>query len=247
MPFLFIGSGCADVTNQRIQTVVVAPAWTSVDQGIERIALSAQFASSTHIIAYAFSPEDYVFRFTFSTSSQFVSGWQKTVPESVAAFNGAFFHEDQYPSGTLITQGVSVGTRSFDTDKSGLLDLAPIARIVDGVNQDLNAAPGREAAQSFPMLVRDRQPSVLTESGKTARRTFAAERDDGAIVLGVVTDGTLTLYQLAHDLARRELRLRTALNLDGGPSSGMSVHLPIWQEVSDSLTPIPISIIVIPK
>jgi uncharacterized protein YigE (DUF2233 family) len=218
-----------------------------VDQGVERIALSSLYVSSTHIIAYAFNPEAYGFRFTFSTSSQVVSEWQRAFPESVAAFNGAFFHDDQFPSGTLITQGQSVGTRSFDTDKSGLLDLAPIMRITDGVDQDLSITPGREAAQSFPMLIRDHQPSVLTESGKTARRTFVAERDDGAIVLGVVTDGVLTLYQLAIELARQELRLRTALNLDGGPSSGMSVQLPAWHEVSDSLVPIPIAIVVIPK
>ena len=218
--------------------------WVTVAPGIQQFSVSLTAPQTGHLVLFAFDPKQFDFRFAYSTSSQTVAEWHRHFPEAVAVFNGSYFHEDQTPSGDLISGGKDLSPRSFDLDKSAVIELAPQFRIIDTLNQPFDAAVSQEAAQSFPVLIRRGQRAVLEDSGKIARRTFVGMRNDGWAVLGTLSDGELSLFQLAQTLSRSEFLMQTALNLDGGPSTGYSFTAGDREQVSNSFVPVPISVIV---
>ncbi|MCC7357499.1 phosphodiester glycosidase family protein [Candidatus Uhrbacteria bacterium] len=218
--------------------------WAMIANGIQQKSVSLSSPQTGHLLLTAFDPKQFDFRFAYSTSSKTVTEWHQVFSSAVAVFNGSYFHEDKTPSGDLITQGKDASSRAFDLDKSAVLELAPQFRIVDTLNQPFDAAASQEAAQSFPMLVRRGQSAVLEDSGKTARRTFVGVRNDGWAVFGVLADSELSLFQLSQKLSQTDLQMQTALNLDGGPSTGYSFTAGNIEQVANSFTQVPISIIV---
>ena len=241
------GFGCAPVSSDVpiIQKPMEqAQAWAMVAPGVQQLSVSLTTPQSGHIVLFAFDPKQFDFRFAYSTSSKTVVEWHRAFPEALAVFNGSYFHEDQTPSGDLISGGKDLSPRSFDLDKSAMIELAPQFRIIDTLNQPFDANVSREAAQSFPVLVRRGQSAVLEDSGKIARRTFVGVRNDGWAILGTLADGELSLFQLAQTLSRSEFLIQTALNLDGGPSTGFSFTAGDREQVSNSFVPVPISVIV---
>ncbi len=241
------GFGCVPVSSdvsitqkptEQVQT------WTVLAPGVQQLSVSLTAPQAGHVVLFAFDPKQFDFRFAYSTSSKTVVEWHQAFPEALAVFNGSYFHEDQTPSGDLIRDGKDLSPRSFDLDKSAVIELAPQFRIIDTLNQPFDANVSQEAAQSFPVLVRRGQSAVLEDSGKIARRTFVGVRNDGWAVLGTLADGELSLFQLAQTLSRSEFLMQTALNLDGGPSTGYSFLSENSEQVSNSFTTVPISVIV---
>ena len=227
------GAGC-----QKKQTVKEVPmvSWEVVSDGVERIELPLRKASSTHVIAYAYDPEKFSFEFAYSTSAKTIASWMPEYPNAKAILNGVYFHEDYTPSGDLIDEGVRTTNRAFDLDKSLYLVLDPAFGFAT------TSGPFLEAGQSYPVLVRDGAAAVLSDSGKTARRTFAGIRNDGKAVFGVLDEAEISLFEFSNELARTELDLKTALNLDGGPSTGMMVREP--DESINSIFPVPVVIVI---
>ena len=56
---------------------------------------------------------------------------------------------------------------------------------------------------------------------RIARRTVVAQDRAGRILFFVANRGTFTLHGLSRYLVESDLELDVALNLDGGPSSGL--------------------------
>jgi uncharacterized protein YigE (DUF2233 family) len=103
----------------------------------------------------------------------------------------------------------------------------------------------REAVQSFPVLVKPGGVMGFpadADAGQTTRRTVVAQDRDGRILFLVAPNGHLSLHALAVWLVESDLDLDIALNLDGGPSSGL------WMAEGpqvDSMLPVPAVIAVI--
>lgn len=232
-----MGAGCQKVsTKQEIPKI----AWGAVSDGMERIEVPLSDATTTHLVAYAFDTGKFSFDFAYSTSGKTIAPWMAEYPKATAILNGVYFNEDYTPSGDLIDEGVRTTNRRFDIDKSAYLEFDPVFGIADATS----TASG-EAGQSYPVLVRDSVAAVVSDSGKTARRTFAGIRNDGKAVFGVLDSGELSLHDLSQELARPELGLKTALNLDGGPSTGMMVREP--EESMNSIFPVPVVIVIYRK
>ena len=102
--------------------------------------------------------------------------------------------------------------------------------------------------QSFPVLVKPGGepgfPAEL-EDNVTARRTVIAQDREGRILLLVSPRGDFTLHRLSLHLTNSDLDLDIALNLDGGPSTGIMLAEP--REVIPSQTLLPIVILVYPR
>ncbi|NBS41933.1 hypothetical protein EBS80_04745, partial [bacterium] len=81
-----------------------------------------------------------------------------------------------------------------------------------------------EMLLSFPTLIADGKPLVESDSGQRARRTAVAEDADMVDYVIVTEKGTLTLYELSHWLAQQPEKFVIAGNLDGGPSTGISIE-----------------------
>lgn len=103
-----------------------------------------------------------------------------------------------------------------------------------------------QAVQSVPMLV-DGGAVVpgIPENGARNRRSFVALDEQERVLLGVSQTAAWTLTDLATYLANEPtLGVRTALNLDGGASSGMWVRGALDGVLTNSLDAVPSVIVV---
>lgn len=143
--------------------------------------------------------------------------------------NGGFFDRDGKPVGLAISEGV-VLSRIAKTLSGGVLTF-------DGARAELFASEGfvlpdggTFAVQCRPRLVVDRAPNVRSDDGKRAERTALCTRDAGGTLSVVIVRGSEdgesagpSLFALARYLV--DAGCESALNLDGGPSTGVA-----WRE-----------------
>jgi uncharacterized protein YigE (DUF2233 family) len=140
--------------------------------------------------------------------------------------NAGFFDQDGKALGLAISNGeklaplarsLSGGVVTFDGDRARLFATESFT-LPDGA---------RFAIQCRPRLVVDGAPNVRSDDGKRAERTALCLRDGGRTI-DVVTaratqagdPGGPSLYAMGRWLAARGCE--NALNLDGGPSTGVS-------------------------
>jgi hypothetical protein len=217
--------------------------WKQVVPDIERLDYVTTSNTEMTLTLYRFAPGQFDWRFAYASSSQNVSGWLASEPNASVAANAFYFHEDQTPSGFLVTSGTRVGSREFDWKKTGLLELAPTLRILDTKYEEVDQATLKEAGQSYPFLVKDGQNVVTEDSGKRARRTFIGFDERDRLYLGIVSFAPVSLWELGDLLAHMPIHWRYVLNLDGGPSSGLAVRASDRSEIIDSYVPVPIVIL----
>jgi uncharacterized protein YigE (DUF2233 family) len=143
--------------------------------------------------------------------------------------NGGFFDPEGKPVGLAVSDG-AVLSRLGKSLSGGVLTS-------DGLHAELFAAEGfvlpdggTFAIQCRPRLVVQRSANVKSDDGKRAERTALCTRAAGRIVDVVVVRGSddgespgPSLFALAHHLAAAGCE--SALNLDGGPSTGVA-----WRE-----------------
>jgi uncharacterized protein YigE (DUF2233 family) len=107
------------------------------------------------------------------------------------------------------------------------------------------AEPLVGAVQSFPLLVKPGGElgfPLSADNGARARRSVIAKDRVGRILLMVAPRGYFTLHELSAWLTASDLDLDIALNLDGGPSSGLWAAAgmrPLTSSPLDSLGPVP--------
>lgn len=145
-------------------------------------------------------------------------------PKALAVVNGGYFEADFRPTTWVVDASVQLSAKS-DTSKGGVLALGREGVYI-GPMGGLTFAP-RLAVQSFPLVVEpEGKPGVYRDDGRRAARTIACLVDESLHFIVVTAprgDGP-TLFEIATLL--REPRpsgfgCRRALNLDGGPSSGV--------------------------
>lgn len=145
-------------------------------------------------------------------------------PGVLVALNGGYFEPDFRPTTWLVDEGVELSPKA-DTSKGGVLALGP-AGIYLGSMAGLPFAP-LLAVQSFPLVVEpEGKAGVYRDDGRRAARTIACLVGTVLhfIVISAARGDGPTLFETAALL--REPRpsgfgCRRALNLDGGPSSGI--------------------------
>lgn len=179
---------------------------------------------------------------------QQVRDWQM-LAGALAVVNAGFFNQDNRITGLLISDGQihgqtyrGFGGMFFVRDgRPGLRWLAehpyrPDPRIT-------------QAVQSFPMLARDGQViDGIPASGRPSRRSFVGIDREGWVVFGVTTMPVWSLTALAEYLVHRSgLALDSALNLDGGASSGLWVSGVPDGLLVNSIDPVPAVIVILPR
>jgi uncharacterized protein YigE (DUF2233 family) len=161
--------------------------------------------------------------------------------------NAGFFQEDYSVAGLLVTGGVVFGT-SFDQITAPGYESGGMFSISSGVldirsTEAFPYLPGEpldEAVQGLPLLLDDGGvPLIFDLPSRPTRRTVVALDDSGRLLLIAVTQGAVTLTSLREWLAASpELSLSSALNVDGGASTGISIQLGGWSLLTDSYTPV---------
>lgn len=155
---------------------------------------------------------------------------ERSVPMAV---NGGFFNHDFSPSGLLLSRGKRIAPVRRGGGSGILVVRNARAELVardDALPDDVDFA-----MQCGPRLIeRDGSVGIHRDDGKRAARTVACIREHGEVLDLIVVftpesigDGP-TLFQLAERLSKPLAASDTtgcaaALNLDGGPSTGMVV------------------------
>jgi Phosphodiester glycosidase len=146
-------------------------------------------------------------------------------PAALAIVNGGYFEADFRPSGWLKRGGVELMTKA-DTGKGGVLALGPGGERYIGPFSGLTFEP-ELAIQSFPLIVEvDGSAGIRRDDGRRAARTVVCWVDGRMhfVVIAAPRGDGPTLFESV-ELLRRPwpdgFGCKAALNLDGGPSSGV--------------------------
>ncbi len=218
-------------------------AWQIINDRLVRREDENIASSTARLIVYRFSRDRFDLTVENATSTGFISDWRAAYPQATAIINAEYFLPDKSPAGYLISHGQVINKSTFDLARSAFLIGGTAARI-DSLTATSTLTQAGDIIQSYPLLIKNTQPNVPTESGLHARRSFIGFDSSGNLYLGVVTGGDITLHELANYLASMKVSWQNVLNLDGGPSTGISVSQGDWHELLDSATTIPNVIIV---
>lgn len=224
--------------------------WQFVQAGLERRMIRLFNHQNQHIESlYIYRLDQNYFRtdIAYHETPQNLEDWHKETNAELIV-NGGFFRveNDKYiPNGLTIVNGQIFGS-SYDSF-AGMLSIDAGWAELRWLAQDPYdpAEPLQAALQSFPLLVRPGGElgfPAESEDNVQARRTVIAQDREGRILFIVAPRGHFTLHQLSLYLTGSDLNLDIALNLDGGPSSGIWVSEP--REIIPSQTLLPIVILV---
>jgi len=198
-------------------------------------------------------PRRFHFRVLYTPGvGRVVSEWNNgfnTAPLMV--LNGGYFTPEYETAGLLVSDGQVYG--SPYSEYAGMLAILPggrtevrwlAAQPYDASEMLLGAV------QSFPVLIKPGGVMGFpadADEGLPARRTVVAQDRRGRILFVVAPRGYLSLHELAVWLAGSDLMLETALNLDGGQSTGLFLTADQARFEIDSQVPVPSVIAVMPR
>ncbi|MBI2551652.1 phosphodiester glycosidase family protein [Candidatus Uhrbacteria bacterium] len=240
-------SGCGSVSQEIVlpqmpvqppieEPMVPSNAWIAVDGYLERLGYVDPAAATVRAVVYRWPLAQAELRLV-QDAPHTIREWKTIHPEGFLVINGVYFHDDMLPSGYAAVRGTRIGDRMFDLDKSAAVLLSPTLRLTK-MDSEGELKDPLDIFQTFPWLVYDRAPAVAEDSGLRARRTFLGTDGTYAYV-GVVSDSPLTLFALSHLLPKMGVDWTEVVNLDGGPSTGLSVQTGSFEETIDSLTAVP--------
>ncbi len=181
---------------------------------------------------------------------QTLDSWQQN-SGALIALNAGYFTAEQFATGLTIVQGQPSGS-----SYGPFAGMVTIGGTEPSSNIDvrwLNQVPYNPAEQlwggfqSFPILVSSVGVAAFpasADNGDRARRTVIGKDGAGNILLMAAGRGGLTLSELSDWLAGSDFDLQIAINLDGGPSTGMMLEHPDQTIRILPFTPLPTVLLV---
>lgn len=169
-----------------------------------------------------------------------IEQWQ-TETQAMMVINGGFFTAAKRMDGLMVSFGFAYG-RSFSEGgmffirqgEASIRDLS-IDPYVVGEETDFD-----EAMQAYPVLVYEGRAAHDFNDERYNRRTAVAIDEQGRIIFMVIDQPTVSLYELSRWLPRASLDIESALNLDGGSSTGMAIETEQESLLVNSKGPLPI-------
>ena len=220
--------------------------WVGLRPGLDRRTFNImddqnQWVEALHV--FRLDPHQYRWDVAYHRTPQSLRDWQAET-NALIVVNGGYFRieNDEYiPNGLTIANGEVIGT-SYGTF-AGMLavtqdgpELRWLKQEPYNPNEDLLAA-----LQSFPILVKPGGKLGLSEEHedhRKASRTVIGQDIQGRILLMIAPEGYFTLQRLSATLTESDLELDIAINLDGGPSSGILVANPPEEISGETLLPV---------
>ncbi len=248
-----LGLGCNDQTHTldvspvtqgnipTVQTTVAYPNWTNVVTGVHIKQTTITHNSAEELFTIVrFAPGDHPIKIAVDVDHpKTLANWQKQL-HAIAMINGGYFDENYKPTTQVMVDGKRYG--HFLSGHTAMAytntETDPTWKITTADQIALDDA--WLGIQSYPLLV-DEANNIFTEgSDHVAQRTVLAQDQDGQIYFIVAEYGVLALNQLSTSLATQlNLPLEQALNLDGGPSTGIALQGDNITYLEDS-APVPV-------
>jgi uncharacterized protein YigE (DUF2233 family) len=227
--------------------------WERLRPGLERRVINLLRETGEpfeHLFILRLEPNRYLFGVGYHPQPQSLEAWQSET-NALIVLNGGYFRLEAgipVPNGLAITNGEAMGSSYGDfAGMFAITQHGPKLRWLAQEPYDPNE-PLLAALQSFPVLVKPGGQLGFPageEDNQAARRSVVGMDRDGRLVLLVASIGNFTLHKLSAYLVQSDLDLDIAINLDGGPSSGMLLAEPF--EVIPAYAPLPIVITVIER
>jgi len=197
--------------------------WTQIDIGLN----IKQFLADTQntITVLRIDKNQYQWALAQDIKNpRIVSQWQEKLRAEIV-INGSYFDENNNATGFLMIEKEKFGNLSLNGKNgyTGMLlikDNQPELRYLPKENYKNEKVDF--ALQTFPTLIYNNKSLITEDSGKTARRTVLAQAKDGKTYI-IISESFISLYKLAKWLENSELDINIAINLDGGPSTGLIV------------------------
>lgn len=196
--------------------------------------------SDSDIEIFKLDKQRFTVQILSASYGQHVSTWSNNTTNTIS-INGGYFHEDYTPSGYLVVDGKRIGDKKFDEDKTGMVVIQDNKLSI----RDLKVQPLKEgenfdyALQSYPFLIRNGVGAIKEDSRQEYRRSAIGLDKEDNIYLIIVNSSDLSLYEFMNELLKSDIPFIDVLNLDGGPSSGIGIHIGDYNEVIDSVFPVP--------
>jgi hypothetical protein len=176
---------------------------------------------------------------------------KRLLPEGgLAVVNGGYFEVDFRPSTWVVRRGVELSPKA-STAKGGVLALGSGGPFV-GPFQSLGFAP-ELAVQSYPLIVEaDGSPGIHRDDGRRAARTVACLVGNALhfVLISAPRGEGPTLFEsvpLLREPPPRGFGCRAALNLDGGPSTGVWFGSSVPAKQRLPFAPVGYAIAILPK
>jgi uncharacterized protein YigE (DUF2233 family) len=174
-----------------------------------------------------------------------VNNWMQQT-NAVAIINGGFFDVKNRAVALLVSNGQSHGTSysgfggMLSVDNQGHVSLRSLR------DQPYNPSDEQleQATQASPMLMIGGHRTQFQADSSARRWSVIAMDKQGRLLLIVSPSLTFSLDQMADLVASSDLSLETAMNLDGGASTGLYVNGGDQKVTIDALTLLPIAIII---
>ncbi len=227
--------------------------WVTIRSGLERRGIVLRDAAEDpleDITLLRIEPDRFRFEVAYDPKGRELDDWLAGTGAEVIV-NGGYFRKEQeeyFPDGLIVAGGKTFG-ESYG-DFAGMFavgESGPELRWLRRTSYD-PSEPLSAALQCFPVLIKPGGRigfPAESEDGIRARRTVIGQDRGGRILFLVASRGYFTLRQLSVYLHGGDLDLVIAMNLDGGPSSGMALADP--PEIIPAEYPLPIVFVIRPK
>ncbi len=174
-----------------------------------------------------------------------ISDWAQQ-EHAAAIINGGYFDDQNRATALVISNGQSFGASyngfggMLAVDNQGNISL----RSLQQHPYDPNNEQLRQATQSSPMLILNGKATQFNSDARSSRRSIAAIDKQGRLLFIVSPNAVFSLGELEDLLAASDLSIDRAVNLDGGASTTLYVNSGNQKIEVDSITSLPLVIIV---
>ncbi|MFQ3663535.1 MAG: phosphodiester glycosidase family protein [Chloroflexaceae bacterium] len=223
--------------------------WLPAAPGVETRHMRAAVADrETALSIVRIDPQQVRFRVGYAPETPLpLATWAERAGARVA-INGGFFDADGRSVALLVHDGQFEG--SSYVGQGGMFAVSPegavwLQSLAD--NPFDPAVPLAHALQGWPMLVKPGiGASYHAEDYDRARRSALGLDRGGSVLLIVASAPVFTLREFSAWLAASDLELDSAVNLDGGSSSGLVVRSDSAPALVEPFVPLPIVLLVLP-
>jgi len=165
---------------------------------------------------------------------------------AIAMINGGYFDQQDNATALVVSNGKVFGESYVGF--GGMLSVDAQGRmLLRSLHQqpyDPNTEQLEQATQSAPILMSDGKRTQFSADASQTRRSVVAMDKQGRLLFIASPGQVFSLDQLADQLVSSDLSIETALNLDGGSSTGLYVNGGSSHVTIDSLAKLPLVIIV---